>query len=201
MRQGDLPAGEAEIRSALEMANTAQMSMALTTGAFMLLDAMAERDSTRIWVSCFETIDLEPAFARTWSGAHLFMVRAEGRLARQDSEGGLAEPRAAYAIQADLSWGPRASTIRSTLALASRACAGRCRGRATDPRMEPARALRTPAGALRRARREVGRLETRALGELAATRCQARTDRRDGTSPLSPRAERRVVDLATGGAT
>jgi DNA-binding CsgD family transcriptional regulator len=118
IRRGELAAGEAAIRSSLAMANTAQMPMAATTGIFFLGDALLERPGHEDLAAFVESVELESAFAGTWSGAHLLMMRGQLRLLAGDRDRAVEDLRGAHRIEAGLGWGPIASPIRSTLALA-----------------------------------------------------------------------------------
>jgi DNA-binding NarL/FixJ family response regulator len=118
LRQGDLASGEAVVRAAVEAGNQAGLTMAATSGANFLQDAMIERPGHEDLAAFIETVELPEVFARTWSGANVLLVRGRLRLAKLDRGRAVADLRAAYEIQAALGWGPAASTVRSLLALA-----------------------------------------------------------------------------------
>jgi DNA-binding NarL/FixJ family response regulator len=106
------------VRAAVEAGNQAGLTMAATSGANFLQDAMIERPGHEDLAAFIETVELPEVFARTWSGANVLLVRGRLRLAKLDRGRAVADLRAAYEIQAALGWGPAASTVRSLLALA-----------------------------------------------------------------------------------
>jgi DNA-binding CsgD family transcriptional regulator len=116
--RGNLPAGEAAVRSAWEMANTAELPMMAITGILYLQDAILERPGHDDLIALAESIELDPAFAQTASGLYLLHPRGRFRLAAGDREGAVADLRAALAVQVGLGWGPTALPTRSVLALA-----------------------------------------------------------------------------------
>jgi DNA-binding CsgD family transcriptional regulator len=118
VRRGRLAIGEAEIRTGLDMADRAKVPMAATSAAFFLVDALLERPGHEDLAAFIESVELDPTFANTWSGAHLRHVRGRLRLAALDRDGAVEDLRASYAIQAALGWGPTAAPTRSVLALA-----------------------------------------------------------------------------------
>jgi DNA-binding NarL/FixJ family response regulator len=146
IRRGDLAAGEAELRSAFDMADTAEMPMAATTGVFFLQDAMLERGGHEDLAALLETLELPPDFARTWSGANLLLVRGRLRMAALDRERGIEDLRAAHEIQAALHWGPRIAPSRSLLALALPASEREEAVRLAAEELELARAAGLPRG-------------------------------------------------------
>lgn len=116
--RGNLPAGEAAVRSAWEMANTAELPMMAITGILYLQDAILERPGHDDLIALAESIELDPVFAQTANGLYLLQPRGRFRLAAGDREGAVADLRAALAVQIGLGWGPTALPARSLLALA-----------------------------------------------------------------------------------
>lgn len=144
--RGNLPAGEAAVRSAWEMANTAELPMMAITGILYLQDAILERPGHDDLIALAESIELDPVFAQTASGLYLFQPRGRFRLAAGNRDGAVADLRAALAVQVGLGWGPTALPTRSLLALALPA---RQRDEALEllsEELELARAASTPRG-------------------------------------------------------
>jgi len=118
VRGGDLAAGEAKLRSAIDAANTTGQMMMITTAVYLMLDVLLERPGHDDLIGQLEGLELPEAFARTWSGTCFMLVRGQMRLIAGRREDAVADLRAAHAIQAGLQWGPVASPVRAALALA-----------------------------------------------------------------------------------
>ena len=117
-RRGDLAAAEADLLTALAIAEQTGMMMAITSLAFLLGDVLIERDGLSAVTDLVEHVQLGPDFLGTASGAMLVEVRGRLRLQRRDLAGGTDDLRAAGRIFATLGFGPALSGWRSALAIA-----------------------------------------------------------------------------------
>ncbi len=117
-RRGELVAAEAELLTVLDLAAAAEMPMIVLTPIYFVQDAILERSSLHDAAGLVETLELDPVFMRTWTGAMLLQVRGRLRLARQDRESGIADLREAGRIATALKFGPVFSSWRSALAMA-----------------------------------------------------------------------------------
>ena len=117
-RCGELAAAEADVAAALQLAEEADLLMAVTTALFFLIDALLERDSLARVAELAEQTELSPDFMRTASGGNLVEARGRLRVLRRDRERGIEDLRAAGRIFSALRFGPAHSSWRSALALA-----------------------------------------------------------------------------------
>lgn len=116
-RRGDLVSAEAEMVTILDLAAAAEMPMIVLTPIYFVQDAVLERPSLRPAAELVETLELDPVFMRTWTGAMLLQVRGRLRLAGQDQAAGIADLREVGRIATALQFGPGFSGWRSALAL------------------------------------------------------------------------------------
>ena len=117
-RVGDLAAAEAKLRTVLDLARQLDLLMGVTTAAFFLIDVLLERPDLEEIAQLVEQIQLPPDFLNTASGAMLLETRGSLRVQRREHDTGVADLRAAGAINRALRFGPSYSTWRSSLALA-----------------------------------------------------------------------------------
>ena len=117
-RTGNLATAEANLRILLDLAQQLDLLMGVTTAAFFLIDVLLERPGLDEIVQLVEQIRLPPDFLNTASGAMLLETRGSLRVQRRENEAGVADLRAAGAINRALRFGPSYSTWRSSLALA-----------------------------------------------------------------------------------
>ncbi len=117
-RMGSLAAAEVNLRTVLDLARQLDLLMGVTTAAFFLIDVLLERPHVEEITQLVEQIQLPPDFLNTASGAMLLEARGSLRVQRRENESGVADLRAAGAINRSLRFGPSYSTWRSSLALA-----------------------------------------------------------------------------------
>jgi DNA-binding CsgD family transcriptional regulator len=117
-RTGDLAAAEANLRIVLDLARQIDLMMGISTAAFFLMDVLLERSGLDEIVQLVEPIQLPPDFLNTASGSMLLETRGSLCVQRREDEIGVADLRAAGAINRSLRFGPSYSTWRSSLALA-----------------------------------------------------------------------------------
>ncbi|MBV9817549.1 MAG: AAA family ATPase [Solirubrobacterales bacterium] len=117
-RRGELTAAAGELATVFDFARQADLLMGITTTAFLLVDVLLERDDLPELLDLVEGTQLAPDFLATTSGAMLMEARGRLRLRRRDRAGGVADLRAAGAINDALGFGPPFTTWRSALALA-----------------------------------------------------------------------------------
>jgi DNA-binding CsgD family transcriptional regulator len=117
-KAGDLASAEANLRVVLDLAKEMNLLMGITTVGFFCIDVLLERSDLDEIVQLFEDTQLSSEFLNTASGAMLQEVRGALRIQRRDHERGVADLRAAGAINRALVFGPMYSAWRSRLALA-----------------------------------------------------------------------------------
>ncbi len=117
-RQGDLAAGEAELRPAVELLLETGMSMWIASVFHMFQDAILERPGLDDIATLAETLETEPVFLATSAGAMLLECRGLLRLRRGDRQGAISDLRACADTNAALKMSPTYSAWRSALALA-----------------------------------------------------------------------------------
>jgi DNA-binding CsgD family transcriptional regulator len=117
-RRGDLAAAEADLATALTVAEQTGLMMGITSLAFLLGDVLLERDGVSTTIDLVENVQLGPDFLNTASGAMLLEVRGRLRLLNRESAQGMEDLRAAGETFTTLDFGPALSSWRSSLALA-----------------------------------------------------------------------------------
>jgi DNA-binding CsgD family transcriptional regulator len=117
-RRGDLVAAEADLRLSLDVSVQNGMPMLFAGAAMFLQDAVLERPSLDDVAGLVESIQLQPDFLATVSGAMLLETRGCLRLARGEHQSAAADLRASGQILATVRFGPPAFHWRSELALA-----------------------------------------------------------------------------------
>jgi DNA-binding CsgD family transcriptional regulator len=117
-RRGELVAVEAELRRVLDMFAEAEIPMMFLSAVWFAMDAIVERPSLADVAASVDAAELEPEFARTWSGGMLLQVRGQLRRQRHDHRGGVADLRAGAEVAGAIAMGPLVSPWRSLLALA-----------------------------------------------------------------------------------
>ena len=117
-RVGDLAAAEANLLTMLDLARQLDLLMGVTTVAYFLIDVLLERPGLKEITELVEQIQLPPDFLNTASGSMLLEARGSLRVQRREHGNGVADLRAAGAINRSLRFGPSYSTWRSSLALA-----------------------------------------------------------------------------------
>ena len=118
-RRGDLLGAEADLRTAVELAQEHGFVFALTSTVWYGADALIERSSLAEVARAACAIELPPDLAATFTGAFLFETRGRLRCADSEPAGGLDDLRAAWRIaQAIRFFNPNVSSLRSELALA-----------------------------------------------------------------------------------
>jgi DNA-binding CsgD family transcriptional regulator len=123
-RRGALADAEALLLPAIAMAVESGLGMWMTTGYWLLAEALLERPSLDPVAADVESLELEPAFMATMSGAMLLEVRGRLRRQRGDRAGAEADLRACGATAALVAPSPCFSAWRSELALALPPAAG-----------------------------------------------------------------------------
>lgn len=122
-RRGELAAAEAVLPPLIAMAAESGMSMWTITVYWLLAEVLLERPSLQDVAAEVETIQLEPGFMATQSGAMLLEVRGRLRRQRGDHTGAIGDLRTCGDTTAVVSPSPCFSSWRSELALALPAAA------------------------------------------------------------------------------
>lgn len=117
-RRGELADAEAVIRPRIAMAAESGMGMWAITAYWLLAEAIVERPSLEDLARDIESLQLEPGFMATLSGAMLLEVRGRLRRQRGDRTGAVTDLRACGETAAVVAPSPCFSPWRSELALA-----------------------------------------------------------------------------------
>jgi DNA-binding CsgD family transcriptional regulator len=123
-RRGELADAEAALRPPIAMAAENGTLMWATTAYWVLAEALAERPSLADIARDVESLQLDPGFMATLSGAMLLEVRGRLRRQRGDRAGAVADLRACGETAAVVAPSPCFSSWRSELALALPDAAG-----------------------------------------------------------------------------
>ena len=116
-KRGELVMAESLLRTAVEVGRTSDLAMLVTTGLWFLDDPLLERPSLDDIGMLVESIELDPGFTATWSGAVVQFVRGKRRRMTGRLEEAAADLRGCGETSDALGYGPAVVPWRSELAL------------------------------------------------------------------------------------
>jgi DNA-binding CsgD family transcriptional regulator len=117
-RAGDLTQAEAWFRRAFDLLPDPPLQLIVVDLASAATEVLLERPGLSDLATLVETIEPEPGFRNTWSGAMLHWTRGRLRLARRDRDRGIRDLEEVGRIARALGTGVSMSPWRSALALA-----------------------------------------------------------------------------------
>jgi DNA-binding CsgD family transcriptional regulator len=116
-KRGELVMAESLLRTALEVGQSRGLAMIVTTGVLFIDDPLLERPSLDDVGMLVESIELDPSFVATWSGAVVQFIRAKRRRTAGRLGEAAADLRACGETADALGYGPAIVPWRSELAL------------------------------------------------------------------------------------